>query len=190
MRLPALLLACSSLMAGCITPFAVSGPSPVPLVSSVDIPRYMGDWYVVAHIPTWLDTKAHNSLENYRLLPDGRIAVMYTNRQGSFEGREKRLAPTGHVVPGSNGALWDMQFTWLQNLCCMGEYRIGHLEPDYSVAIIARSKLDYAWLFSRSPQMSDEALARYAAMLKGWGYDTSKLLRVPQQWPATATGSP
>lgn len=158
-----------------------NAPMAVPLVAAVDLPRYMGDWYLISHIPTDRDREAHNAIENYRLNEDGSIATTYTNRLGGFDGKPKRMTPTCYVVEGSGNALWGVRFAWYWPF--KYEYRISHLEPDYSVTIVARSKRDYVWLFSRKPQMSDEDLARYTTLMASWGYDTRKLLRVPQQWP-------
>lgn len=168
-------------LAGC-THIPLNPASPVPLVPHVDLPRFMGDWYVIAHIPTFLDDTAHNAVENYRLNEDGTVATTYTNRQGGFDGKKKTMTPTGHIVPGTGNALWGMQFVPLVR----GEYRVGYLAPDYSVTIIARSDLDYVWLMSRKSQMSDEEYAKHAARIAAWGYDVAKLMRVPQQWPEPA----
>ncbi len=151
----------------------------MPLVQKVDVPRFMGDWYVIAHIPSDADREAHNAVENYRLNEDGSIATIYTNRLGGFDGKPKRLTPTLHPVEGSNNALWGVEFFWWWPF--RYEYRIAHLEPDYSTVIVARSKLDYVWLMSRKPTLSTRQLERYTKLMAGWGYDTSKLVRVPQQ---------
>lgn len=170
----------AALLAGCLS--VPNRPhSPVPLVPAVDLPRFMGDWYVIAHIPTVLDRSAYNAIETYRLEEDGRVATTYRNRQGGFDGKRKVMTPTGHVIPGTGNALWGMQFVPLVR----AEYRIAHLEPDYSVTIIGRSELDYVWLMSRSPMMSEADYRRYERLMSSWGYDTSKLVRVPQRWPET-----
>ena len=52
---------------------------PLKTVDRVDIPRFMGDWYVIANIPTWIEEGAHNAVESYRLDTDGTIAVSYTH---------------------------------------------------------------------------------------------------------------
>ena len=33
-------------------------------VEYVDLDRFMGDWYVIANIPTFLEKGAHNAVEN------------------------------------------------------------------------------------------------------------------------------
>lgn len=161
-------------------------PSPVPLAAPVDLERFSGDWYLIAHIPTDRDREAHNAIERYEPQADGSVAMTYTNRLGGFDGTPKKMTPTGFPVEGSGNALWGIRFQlpgtsipWPFRY----EYRLGHVEPDYSVMIVARSKLDYLWLFARKPQMSDADYRRYAQMMADWGYDISKLARVPQRWP-------
>ncbi|SEQ13910.1 apolipoprotein D and lipocalin family protein [Solimonas aquatica] len=154
-------------------------PQAVPLVAQVDLPRFMGDWYVIAHIPPSVDKGAHNAVESYAL--DGEhIATTYRRRDGSFSAPETLSKPTGYVVEDTGNALWGMRFFWW--LPIRFEFRIAHLEPDYSVTIIARSRRDYVWLMSRQPTMSEQDYARYVAMIASWGYDTRELIRVPQQW--------
>lgn len=65
--LRALCVAAMGLLAGC------AGPAPMPPVAHVDLPRFMGDWYVIAHIPSWPERNAYDAVESYRPLPDGRI---------------------------------------------------------------------------------------------------------------------
>ena len=51
---------------------------PLPAVPQVDLPRIMGDWYVIANIPTFIETGAHNAIESYKRDADGTIAVTFT----------------------------------------------------------------------------------------------------------------
>ena len=152
---------------------------PIPLASSVDLERFMGDWYVIAFIPIFPERNAHNGIERYALNPDGTIATTYRFRDGAFDGPLKVNRPLGFVRENTNNALWGMQFIWPFK----GEYRIAHLESDYSVTIIARSARDYVWLLARKPEMSDQDYARYKSLIETMGYDMSELKRVPQKWP-------
>lgn len=171
-----LLVMATLILSGCaLQPRA---DSPVPLVTHVDLPRYMGDWYLIAHIPTSRDTEAHAAVENYQLNPDGSIATVYTNRLGGFDGTPKKMTPTMYVVPDTGNALWAVRFGWWWPF--LYEYRIAHLEPDYSAVIVARSKLDFLWIFSRTPQMPEPQLGRYRTLIASWGYDASQLQLVPQ----------
>ena len=161
--------------------FAVSAgcarQPPLATVAHVDLPRFMGDWYVIANIPTWVEEGAHSAVESYALAPDGKIATTFTFRDGAFDGPEKRYTPVGTVVDTSTNATWDMQFVWP----IQAEYLIVYLDDAYTRTIIGRTARDYVWLMARTPTIPD---AEYAALVKrigDMGYDVSKLVKVPQR---------
>lgn len=41
----------------------------------INIKRFMGNWYVIAHIPTFIEKEAYNGVESYRLAEDGTIST-------------------------------------------------------------------------------------------------------------------
>lgn len=164
MTLATLLVACAS-----------RRPSIAP-VTDVDLPRFMGNWYVIAHIPSWPERDAYDAVESYRLSPDHRILTTFTYRNGSFDAPPETMRPVGSVVPGTRNAVWGMQFVWP----IKAEYVIVDLAPDYSRAIIGRSKRDYVWLMARSPILPDSELQAAIARIKSLGYDVSRLRMVPQ----------
>ena len=55
-----------------------STQKPMPAVDYVDLKRFMGDWYVIANIPTFVEKNAFNPVESYRLNDDGTIATKFT----------------------------------------------------------------------------------------------------------------
>ncbi len=161
-------------------------PEPIPAVDSVDLERFMGDWYVIGFIPIGGEQAAHNGIESYQLRDDGRISTIYRYREGGFDGPLKTHTPNARVEPNSGNARWGMQFLWPFR----AEYVIADLDADYRNTIIARSKRDYVWLMSRTPEMSDELFASYREKIAALGYDTAKFLRQPQQWPETQPRPP
>ena len=40
---------------GALLSACASAPPTIPPVASVDMPRFMGDWYVIAQIPTYIE---------------------------------------------------------------------------------------------------------------------------------------
>ena len=88
---------------------ASKGPE-MQTVDYVDLERFMGDWYVIANIPTFLEKGAHNAVESYALNDDGTIATTFVYRDGSFDGEEKRYTPKGFVSDTESNALWGMRF--------------------------------------------------------------------------------
>lgn len=162
-------------LAGCS-----SVPRPaVPLAENVDIERFMGDWYVIASIPTYIERDAWNAVESYRLDDDGSIATTFTFRKGGFDGPEKRYTPRGFVFDRDSNAVWGMQFVWPVK----ADYRIAYLSDDYGQTVIAREARDYVWIMARSPAISEADYARLTAFIASMGYDTAQLRKVPQRWP-------
>ena len=151
---------------------------PLETVDYVDLERFMGDWYVIANIPTFVEKGAHNAVENYRLDDDGTIATTFTFRKDSFEGKEKMYKPRGFVRDTETNAEWGMQFVWP----IKGDYRIIYLSEDYSTTIVGRNKRDYVWLMSRDHEMPDKEYQQAVQFIADAGYDISELQRVPQRW--------
>ena len=170
---PQLILATamSVLLAGCAT----SQPTITP-VQSVDLERFMGDWYVIAHIPSRQEREAYDAVESYALDEDGRIRTTFTFRKGSFDAPIETMHPVGTVVPGTGNAVWGMQFVWP----IKAEYVIVDLTEDYSRTIVGRSKRDYVWLMARTPSLPEEELETAITRIRELGYDTSALRMVPQ----------
>jgi len=152
---------------------------PLKTVERVDIQRFMGSWYVIACIPTFIETEAYNGVESYRLDPDGSIDTVFTFNKGGFDGPSKRYNPRGFIVDTVNNSIWGMQFLWPFK----AEFLITHLNDDYSQTVIGRSKRDYVWIMARTPQIPEEDYQRLVKELEGQGYDISMLRRVPQRWP-------
>lgn len=155
-------------------------------VAHVDLPQFMGDWYVIATIPTFLETTACNAVESYRLQSDGTIATTFTFHEGSPAGPLKRYEPTGYVQDASSHAVWGMQFLWP----IRADYRITWVNPDYTQTIISREARDYVWIMAKTPQVSAEAYDALVQRVAAQGYDVQRLRKVPQEWPAGAHPPP
>ena len=155
-----------------------SSAPPMETVQEVDIQRFMGKWYVIGNIPTFIEKGAHNAVEYYRLDDDGTIDTTFTFRDGAFNGPEKTYNPRGFIRNRESNARWDMRFIWPIN----AEYLIIYLDKDYSRTVIGRSKRDYVWIMSRSPSIPDGEYGSILKFLKAAGYDISKIQKVPQKW--------
>ncbi len=142
-------------------------------VPYVDLERFMGDWYVVANIPTFVEKKAYNPLERYDLNQDGTVATTFTFNEGGLDGPLKTYRPKGFVLDRETNARWGMQFLWP----IKGDFRIVYLDDDYQTTVIGRAKRDYVWVMSRTPDFSDTEFARMKAFVESIGYDVNKLQR-------------
>lgn len=160
----------------CLLMNSCSSLPPIKTVNYVDLERFMGDWYVIACIPTLIEQDIYNAVESYQLNQDGTIQTTFTFKKGGFDGKPKKYEPKGFVVPNTGNALWGMQFIWP----IKAEYRIVELDQNYQNTIIARNARDYVWLMSRQPKISDDQYNRYVLKINEMGYDVSKLVKVPQ----------
>jgi apolipoprotein D and lipocalin family protein len=178
------LLVAVLLLAGCQS---MQHP-PLALAASVDLSRFMGKWYVIANIPTFIEKDAHNAVESYRLASDGTIETTFTFRAGGFDGEPKRYTPRGFIQDHATNAIWGMQFIWPVK----ADYRIAYLSPDYTQTVIGRENRDYVWIMARTPQISENDYQRLLLFLSGQGYDLSLIRKVPQRWderPAKVGGA-
>jgi apolipoprotein D and lipocalin family protein len=148
-------------------------------VEYVDLPKFMGDWYVIANIPTFIERNAYNAVETYALNDAGEIETTFTFRAGGFDGPLKTYRPKGFIKDEQSNALWAMQFIWP----IKADYRIVYLNDKYSQVIIGRRARDYVWVMARTPEIPDQDYNRLINKVKELGYDIEKLARVPQQWP-------
>lgn len=176
-RLKSCFIALCALLTGC----ASQNLAPIATVPNVDLAKFMGDWYVIAHIPTMIETQAFNAIESYKLLDDGTIDTVFTFNKGAFDGEAKRYNPHGFVIENTGNALWGMEFIWP----IKAEYRIVYLNDDYSQTIIARNARDYVWIMARTPTISDSDYTKLSTMVKDMGYSLTALRKVPHQ----STGS-
>ena len=169
-----ILCAAALLLAAC-----QSTPTP-PLATTphVDLKRFMGEWYVIANIPTFIEKGAHNAVESYALNADGSIATTFTFRADSFDGAAKRYTPRGFVVDTQTNAVWAMQFIWPFK----SDYRIAWLADDYSLTVIGREQRDYVWIMARTPQIADADYQHVLQFVGAQGYNIKLIQRVPQQW--------
>jgi apolipoprotein D and lipocalin family protein len=149
--------------------------APIYTVPYVDLNRFMGDWYVIANIPTFIEKDAHNAVESYRLAEDGTIDTTFKFNKGGFGGPLKTYNPRGYIQDEESNAVWGMQFIWPFK----AEYRIIFLSEDYTTTVIGRTKRDYVWIMARKPVISDGEYAFILNFLKEQGYDISKVQKVP-----------
>jgi apolipoprotein D and lipocalin family protein len=167
-------LVCVTLLAGCRTAPTIP---PIRTVPQVDLQRFMGDWYVVAHVPTMADKAVFNAVENYRLNDDGTIATTFRFNQDALDGKAKKYTMTGIVANTATNAEWRMQFAWPVK----AEYKIVYLDDNYQEAIIGRDQRDYVWILTRSPNITTTDFDALLSRVRNMGYEINTVRRVPHE---------
>ncbi len=137
----------------------------------------MGDWYVIAHIPAFIEDEAHNAVESYALDKDGTIATTYVFNDGGLDGPLKTYRPRGFVHNDETKAEWRMQFVWPFKAA----YLIVHLDDAYQTTVIGVPDRDYAWIMARTKTLPEARYQELVEILAETGHDLTKLRRVPHR---------
>jgi apolipoprotein D and lipocalin family protein len=161
---------------------ACTSTRPIRTADAVDIDRFMGDWYVIANIPTFIEKEAWNALERYDRRSDTVIDTTFTFNKGGPDGELKTYTPVGFVKDTESNAEWGMRFVWP----IKAEYIIVYVDEDYTETIIGRRKRDYLWVMARTPELPEARLEELIQLAVDEGYDREKIRIVPHEVPSTA----
>jgi apolipoprotein D and lipocalin family protein len=142
----------------------------------VDLPRYMGRWYVIANIPYFAERDFVGTHVEWVLRPDGKIDDIFHGRKKSFDAEETRHQFLDTVKPESGGGEWSVRLFWPVHVTQMTLW----VDPDYRYTILGYPNKKLGWIFSRDPMMNDETYRAMLARLDAMGYDTTRFRRVPQ----------
>ena len=149
---------------------------PLPTVESVDLDRYMGQWYVIANIPYFGERGNVAGRAIYRQRDDGRMDDIYIYKKGDFDAPDERLEGVAWVVDDNTRAEWKVRFYWPLSF---GYYIVG-FDDDYQWSMVGHPTRNYAWIMAREPTMDEALYARLLARFEALGYDASELQKVPQ----------
>ena len=150
-------------------------------VDSVELDRYLGEWYEIASYPAWFQRGCTAVTARYSLRDDGRIKVVNSCRKGSLDGKLKQSTGRAKVVDMETNAKLKVSFFgpfW-------GNYWIIDLDPDYQWAVVGEPKRKYLWILSRTRSMDEGVYEQILARLPDKGYDPDGLNRTLQPDPQT-----
>jgi apolipoprotein D and lipocalin family protein len=153
-----------------------SSKPPLKTVRHVDLPRYMGDWRVIANIPYFAERDCVDSIESYALRPDGKIANWFRCRKKSFNAPQKRFDFVGRVTNKETNAEWKIRFAPLINV----SYLIIDLDPAYQWTVVGHPSRKYGWIMHREKTMPESTYREILARLETQGYDPKAFAKVPQ----------
>jgi apolipoprotein D and lipocalin family protein len=165
-----------------ISLFAVAGCStapkqpPIHTVPYVDLNRYLGNWYVIANIPYFLEKGKVASYDTYSMRPDGRMNNVFTFRKGSLTAPEESWHGVAWVVDKQSNAEWKVRFIWP----FYATYLVLELDPEYRWAVVGTPERKLLWVLARDRSLDDATYAEILKRIQAQGYDTNRLAKVPQ----------
>lgn len=173
------LIAIASLGAGMLTG-TVNAATP-QTVPQVELNRYLGKWYEIAHLPMFFQRKcARNTTANYNLKPNGHIEVI--NQCETAEGKIKASTGDAYAIDKTNSKLkvsfLPKGLRWLP--FTKGDYWVLKVDENYKTALVGGPTNKYLWILSRTPHIDKATYQAYLQAAQQQGYDTSKLIITPQ----------
>ena len=159
---------------GCVG--TAKSKSPLTVVDSVDLQRYLGRWYEIASYPAWFQKGCAGSTAEYSLLSDGKIQVVNRCRKGSLDGPPKESKGKAEVADTATNAKLKVWFFWPFK----GNYWIIDLSPDYRWAVVGEPSRKYLWILSRTPTMDEAVYQGILKRLKDKGYEPARLRKTAQ----------
>ena len=150
---------------------------PLKTVAKLDLPRFMGDWHVFAHIPYSLEKGKVGTLDRYALRPDGRIQNSYLFRRASLDAPLEEWKGVARVHDKTSNAEWRVQFVWPFRV----PFLVIDLDPDYQWAVIGYPSRKLGWVLSRKIVLDEATYRGILRRMEQQGYDASRLVKVPQR---------
>lgn len=139
------------------------------VVDSLDVNRYLGEWYEIARYDHRFERGMENTRAIYSMRDDGMIDVINT---GVKDGERKESK--GKAKLTDTPALLRVSFFGP----FYSDYRVMMLDADYQYALIGSGSDDYLWILSRKSLLPDTVKHQVIKEAQRRGYDTSKLIWV------------
>ncbi len=145
-------------------------------VEYVDINKFMGEWYVIASVPTFIEKNAVNPIETYSLNKDGYIDTDFSFYIDKSKNKMKQYHFKAFIRNVDSNAEWGMQFFWPLRV----SYLIVDLADDYSYTVVSVPSKKYIWIMSKNDTISNGQYQEILDRLHKRGYDISKIIKTIQ----------
>lgn len=151
---------------------------PLQSVEKVDLQRYMGKWYDIAHFPATFLSGCDNITAEYSLTDKNYVRVL--NRCiKKRNGKEKTIRGKAFKVKDSNNAKLKVQFFWPFK----SDYWILELDDDYQYAAIGGPSRSYAWILARKPDPNETIVSMLLDSLSEHGFEVKLMERTQHTMP-------
>ena len=162
---------CACAFLGC-----ASSKGDLPVVKTVNLQRYSGTWYEILRLPNSFEGGLICITANYSLKDNGDIRVVNSGHKIDDPSTIKTSTGTAWVPDPAEPTKLKVRFFWPFS----GNYWILALDPDYQYVMIGEPERDYLWILSREKTLGEQTINTLITQAKSQGFDTTKLLRTPQ----------
>ena len=154
---------------------------PFETVKNLDLKKFMGKWYVISAIPTFIEKGCSDAYDIYTLNQNGTIGIKYsaTNCNIVKDGRSLNIVQEGILVDQVNKSKWKVSFLdpWIPFYSA--PYEIIILDEENYNYVVVGSTLSYGWIMSRYNTMDDSLYNTILNELESdFNYDKNKFKKV------------
>lgn len=148
--------------------------------TQIDVQKFMGKWYVIAHIPTFVDKGTANNTEDYVWDAEKEqvnVKFSYSNLKLT---KTSTLGQTAKVMDDV-GTTWSISvgFGFIRTNF---PYLIHDCAEDYSTCMVGEPKRSFLYIMARTPSIDDELLTQLKTKAVKMGYKNDLIVKVPQSW--------
>jgi lipocalin len=146
-------------------------------VSTLDIEKYMGTWYEIARFDHPFERNLVGVTATYSILPNGKVQVINAGYKNSLNGSYSTAKAKAKIPNASKPGNLKVYFIPFFG----AEYNILELDTNnYQWALVGSSSASYLWILSRTKTMDPEVYNKIITTAKTRGYNTDKLILIPQ----------
>ncbi len=149
-----------------------NAPLPVP---HVDIKKFSGLWYEVARTYNDYEKNCVAATVEYALQEDNTYKIYNRCFEHVIGGDLIEYKGTAEPTDGHSMSKIDMTYYYFFTT----EYRVIHLEHDYSAVVLADKDMEQVWVMSRKPKLPERKLNLILAKLER-NMDLKRLIFTPQ----------
>ncbi len=159
---------------------------PLPTVTALDLPRYLGTWYEIDRLPMRHEPEdATDVSAHYTLDDDGSVRVRNRCRRG---GELEEAIGQAKPVDASNSRL-EVSFLpeglrWIP--FTKGDYWVILVDGGYTTALVGSPDRKYLWLLAREPHMDETTRQHYIGYARQQGFEVERLIHTPHTGHPTA----
>jgi len=153
-----------------------------PLNRKIDLQRFMGKWYIIGSIPSFLDKNSANGVEEYaRNAEKQRIDVTFTYMSRDL--KKTHVTPQKATPANDDNTLWDLKVKLGFVPLNLSYVIIACDTQSYSTCVVGDPGRNVLYLMARTPTVDAAVYDSMKLEAEAAGYDRLKIEAQPQTWP-------
>jgi len=148
----------------------------------LDIQKFMGKWYIVGSIPSFLDKNTANGTEEYVWNEEQKqIDVTFTFMSRDL--KKTNVTPQTAKPANENQTNWDLRVKIGPFPVTLSYLILACNTEDYSTCVVGDPGRNVLYLMARTPEVDAGTYESMKLTAEAAGYDRFKIEVQPQTWP-------